>query len=355
MFTLSVHALRKCPAIPKTKALYTASRTKEKYAVMMKTVRKEFPQLKTKDKYLYEILIDYDYADEMTGLCKGYVFPDPKKTLTNECNTSYRTICRQLERLEQAKLIKRIPRQNKGPIIILLDIPEEQLSTYRNERRMPKTAIAYNRNNETKRNKYTNNTQCTAVEQVVVRKLVLLGYGSGQALTDVKRYGADEVDYHITNLCLTLKKGAKIRDLPRWLNWAIRTKYCIDTSQLPSFPSADRAPTRVPPIEETHELVDDGSGNLMYIFKRQPEEENGLLGLLPKGIKPDAEAFGRAGPAEMEAVTGGASMPVVRPWKKAQIGRISFYTGNKENSTNMLPRKCDIIVPLISDNRYVYS
>lgn len=123
-----------------------STRTKADYTIMLKVVRRDYVHLRDEDKVLYEILVDYDYADKTTGQCKGYVFPDPQKTLINDCHTSYRTIARRLARLEEAQLIKRIHRQNKPPLIVLLDIPEEKLSTYRNERRMPKMAIAYNRN-----------------------------------------------------------------------------------------------------------------------------------------------------------------------------------------------------------------
>jgi hypothetical protein len=219
-----------------------SERTKKDYAVMIKSVRKGYKQLPLEGKYLYEILIEYDYADEITGLCKGYVFPDPKKTLTQDCNMSYRTICRQLERLEKVKLIKRIPRQNRGPLIVLLDIPDEQLSTYRNERRMPKMATVYNKDYENRR---SNNKQLQyslekikryeARNDVVVFHLISLGYKPEQAVNDFMEFGRGELQQQIENLYAYLRCGKVFGSYARWLNWAIRSRYRVNLVALASL------------------------------------------------------------------------------------------------------------------------
>src|SRR5262245_39936250 len=102
-------------------------RTKKDYYGMVKAVRNNFKDLSIGNRYLYEILTEYDFQDEFSGYCKGYIFPSVEQ-LAEDCACSVGTIYRFLKELRKAHLIRVTRRQNSVSYIYLLDVPEEKLS-----------------------------------------------------------------------------------------------------------------------------------------------------------------------------------------------------------------------------------
>src|SRR5262245_24309505 len=60
-------------------------RTKRDYALMIKVIRNEYPNLSNGAKYFYEHLADCDFADKITKVCKGYLFHKVER-LAIECH-----------------------------------------------------------------------------------------------------------------------------------------------------------------------------------------------------------------------------------------------------------------------------
>jgi len=209
------------------------AREKGLYAVMRKAVRYRYTDVSKEAKHLYEVILDDDHADKKTGICKGYSTTAPK-TLAIKCNREVTSIYRYLRELRKAKLIKTIARQYKTSIIIILDIPEKILSTFRNERRLAKKQNVINdisKNNSLNHKQIHYSTrkierymaQCAAV----VTHLISLGYTPEQAVNDFLEFGRDELQQQIDNLYAYERCGKHFYSEAKWLNWAIRDHHRI--------------------------------------------------------------------------------------------------------------------------------
>jgi len=104
---------------------------------MLKAVRREYPQLTPTDKYVYEILSEYDYQDERTGRCKGFIYASFPR-IEQDYGIVTSTLYRSFRRLEKAGLVRRRRRMNTSSVIYLLDVPEAQLSTTHHEGQLSK-------------------------------------------------------------------------------------------------------------------------------------------------------------------------------------------------------------------------
>ncbi len=248
-------------------------RTKKEYAVMIKVVRKGYEQLSNSDKYIYELLTEFDFADTITGLCKGYIFPSAR-TIATECKIPIRTLYRHLANLENAGLIKRIRRQYRGAVIKLVDIPEQILSTYRNERQLPILANVYNRNLLTNRRIIANvgnfDFLFSAREHTCYERLVSWGYHATQAIRDISNpeIGAQKVEQRLSDLHTLLRAGWTPRQtFAQWLNWALRSNERIETRDAQVYPPADRPAKPRFDLEEFEDYT-DSQGYITYRPKR---------------------------------------------------------------------------------------
>jgi DNA-binding transcriptional ArsR family regulator len=90
-----------------------------------------------------------------------------------------------------------------------------------------------------------------AEDDVVVLKLIKLGFDAYLARVFVTRYGPQRVDQQVTNLCHAMKRGQPVRSFPRWLYTAIERGYTVN-----ALPQA--SPPKRPKYEEV--AIDEVSG-----------------------------------------------------------------------------------------------
>lgn len=99
-------------------------------------------------------------------------------------------------------------------------------------------------------------------DEVVVLKLMKLGFDGYLARSFVSRYGPKRVDRQVTNLCLAMQRGQSVRSYPRWLYTAIERNYAVDAVR-----DEHRRKKRV--YEEL--AVDEASG-VITIFEHEGAE-----------------------------------------------------------------------------------
>lgn len=196
---------------------------------MMAIVRKRYSQLSVRDRFIYEILTEYDYANA-EGFCKGFIFPSIE-TIAREYTVSASSVYRSLKKLRECGLISVRRRQNRSACIYILDLPEDKFSTLTNERRLSIPTNEY-RNNENIRNIANRLEFLKVLNEDTVARLVAWGYTERQAVQDCVRFGIDELYTQLSNLSAMLAHGLAVREPAKWLNWAIRSRKRIDSREL---------------------------------------------------------------------------------------------------------------------------
>ena len=329
----------------------TSKRTKKDYSLMIKAVRKGYKQLSSLDKYIYEILTEYDFADAISGICKGYIFPDPKR-IAADYNMPVRTLYRHLAQLKEAHLIKCIRRQYRGPVIQLLDIPEALLSTYRNERRLPEMANLYRKNIVTNRrivaNVATVDFLFSAREYACYERLLSWGYHPTQAIRDIanSEIGVEKVEQRLVDLHTLLRAGWTPRQtFAQWLNWALRSDEAIAIRDNQAYPPADRpAAPRLSP-EDFEEYID----------------ERGYINVRPR--QNDAGAALASSEAQTAPPTSSEALTIATDVDSTAVrldgcGSINKYVREKRNSSTYDLPICLIsssFLPTSDGGRYYHS
>jgi hypothetical protein len=220
-------------------------RTTRDFRSTLEALKNGALSLSDKAIHLYRMLNSYDKPDRK-GRRKGFVYVSTR-TLAQVFEKTVRTIERWLKELETVGLITRKQRPNTSSILYFHDLPqtpvhpcppssaaEKENVVSRPQKAASKMSFANSRYEERRNIQSREERHCSEAEEKVVVGLTKLGFDTFLARQFVARYGAEQVDRQITNLCLELKRGVSIRHYARWLYCAIQREYQVTPMEIPT-------------------------------------------------------------------------------------------------------------------------
>jgi DNA-binding transcriptional ArsR family regulator len=176
----------------------------------------------------YVALVSFDYQDSTTRRYKGVVTLSVEE-LVKLRGKGRSTLYSHLQELTEAGLIALTPNG-----IQLYQVAEEPESAGAPDRATSPVDNSFEHKvqksgQDTKELEeetvYQQIQYSVAEDDVVVLKLIKLGFDAYLARVFVARYGPQRVDKQVTNLCYAMQRAQPIRSYPRWLYAAIEHDY----------------------------------------------------------------------------------------------------------------------------------